>query len=162
MVAGKWRKGRDPMPFRPIRELDEIRRRFDEDVVRPVMHAVWERIPEEAKSWSPAMDIYEKGDNLVIKIELPGMKQEDIDLYVVEDSLTIKGKRDPDAGIKEDDYFRSEFAYGNIFRTVDLPYSVDTKNIDAVYEDGLLRVTLQRTAGSKPKKVTVQVKKSAA
>lgn len=139
-----------------------MRRRFDEDVVQPVMHAVWQRIPEEAKSWSPAVDVFEKGDNLMIKAELPGMKLEDIDAYVTEDTLTIKGDREQETGIKEENYFRSEIAYGGFYRSLDLPFSVDTKSIEAIYEDGILRISLQRAAGSKPKKVTVQVKRSTA
>ena len=160
MSTGRWRMGRDPSPFRPLRDLEEMRRRFDEDVVQPVMHAVWQRIPEEAKSWSPAVDIFEKGDNLMIRVELPGIKLEDIDVSVTEDTLTIKGDRNPESGIKEENYFRSEVAYGSFYRSISLPFSVDTKSIDALYEDGILRITLQRAAGTKPKKVSVQVKKN--
>jgi len=159
MFTGKMRKGHDSYAFRPMRELDDIRRRIDEDLVRPVLHAVYERIPEEAKSWSPAADVFEKGDNLMIKVQLPGMKQADIDLSVTTDSLTVKGIREPESGIKPEDYFQNEIAYGSVYRTIDLPFSVNTGNIEAVYEEGVLIVTLQRTAGSKPKKVSVQIKK---
>jgi HSP20 family protein len=162
MPAQQWRIGRNPNIFRPIRDLEDMRRRFDEDFVRPVMHAIWERVPEEAKSWSPAIDIYEKGDSLVIKTEIPGMKQEDIDVYVTEDTLTIKGERKPDAGIKDSDYHRSEIAYGGFYRSIDLPFGVDTQSIDAIYEDGILRINLKRTPGARPRRVTVQVKKGAA
>ncbi len=162
MAAERWRIRRDPAPFRPIRELDEIRRRFDEDIVRPVMHAVWERIPEEAKTWSPPIDVFEKADTLIIKAELPGMRQENIDGSASEDILTIKGERKQDTGVKDEDYYRNEIAYGTFYRAVDLPFIVDTKSVDAVYEEGILRVTLQRAAGSKPKKVTIQVKKGTA
>jgi HSP20 family protein len=162
MFNGKMRKGRGPTPFRPMREWEDMRRVIDEDVVRPVMHAVWDRIPEEMKAWSPSMDVFEKGENLMVKVELPGMKQEDIDLYVTDETLTIKGNRDPEAGIKEEDYYRNEIGYGSIYRMIDLPFAVDTKSIEALYEDGILRITLQRVAGSKPKRVTVQVKKGAA
>jgi HSP20 family protein len=126
------------------------------------MHAVWERIPEEVKGWSPSIDVFEKGDNFEVKVELPGMKQEDVDVSVSDDTLTIKGERMPESRVKEDDYYRSEIAYGSFYRSIALPSSVDTKNIEAVYEDGILRVTLQRAAGAKPKKVNVQVKKGTA
>jgi HSP20 family protein len=161
MFAGKSIMRRDPSPFRPIRELEQMRRRFDEDVVRPVMHAVWEHMPADMKSWSPAVEAFEKGDNLMVKVELPGMKQEDIKLYVTEDTLKIKGEREPESGTKDKDYFRSEFIYGSFSRSIDLPFGVDTKSIEAIYEDGILRIALQRAAGSEPKRVTVQVKKSA-
>ena len=160
MAEERWRTARDPAPFRPIRDLDDMRRRFDEDVVRPVMHAIWERIPEEAKTWAPPLDVYEKADNLMIKAELPGLKREDIDVYVTEDTLTIKGEKKRESAVKNEDYYRSEALYGGFYRTINLPYAVDTKNIDALYEDGILRITLQRMAGSKPQKISVQVKKS--
>ncbi|MBI4188446.1 MAG: Hsp20/alpha crystallin family protein [Chloroflexi bacterium] len=157
---GRFRRG--SALWRAPRELEEMRRRFEEDVVRPVMRAVWERIPEEVKGWSPSIDIFEKGDSVIVKVELPGMKQEDIDAFISGDTLTLKGERKPESGIKEENYDRSEIAYGNFYREVELPSGVDTKNIEAVYEDGILRITLQKAAGAKPKKVTVQVKKGAA
>ena len=91
MPEEKWRMRRD---------LEDMRRRFDEDVIRPVMHAIWERIPEEAKTWSPAVDVFEKVDSIIVKAELPGMKQEDIDVSVAEDYLTIKGEKKRKPGLK--------------------------------------------------------------
>jgi HSP20 family protein len=162
MAAERWRPRQGPGSFRPVRELEEMRRRFEEDFVRPVMRAVWERIPEEVKGWSPPIDVFEKGDNFEVKVELPGMKQEAVDVSVSDDTLTIKGERRPESSVKEEDYYRSEIAYGNFYRSIALPSSVDTRNIEAVYDDGILRVTLQRAAGAKPKKVNVQVKKGTA
>jgi HSP20 family protein len=161
MPEERWRAFHDTGTFRPIRDLEDMRRRIDEDVVRPVMHAIWERIPEEAKTWAPPIDVYEKADNLMIKVELPGMKREDIDVYVTEDTLTVKGEKKMEIGVKNEDYYRSEALYGAFYRTIRLPFAVDTKNIDAIYEDGILRLTLQRAAGSKPQKINVQIKKSA-
>ncbi len=162
MAQERWRTARDPGPFRPIRDLEDMRRRFDEDVVRPVMHAIWDRIPEEAKTWAPAIDMYEKADSLVIKAEIPGLKREDIDVYVSEDSLTIKGEKKRESSVKNEDYYRTEALYGPFYRTINLPYAVDTKNIDALYEEGVLRLVLQRAAGSKPQKITVQIRKASA
>jgi HSP20 family protein len=160
MAQESWRSGRDPGPFRPIRDFEDMRRRFDEELVRPVMHAIWERIPEEAKTWAPPVDVYEKSDSLIIKAELPGLKREDIDVYVTDDTLTLKGEKKRESSVKNEDYYRSESLYGPFFRTITLPYVVDTKDIDALYEEGILRITLQRAAGSKPQKITVQVKKA--
>ena len=161
MAEEMWRFRQGMGTFRPVRELEEMRRRLEDDVVRPVMRAVWERIPEEVKGWSPAVDVFEKGDTLVVKVELPGVKQDEVEVSASEDTLTVKGQRVREAGVKDADYDRSEIAYGNFYRSVALPANVDTKNIEAVYEDGILRVTLQRAAGARPKKVTIQVKKSA-
>jgi HSP20 family protein len=162
MSAERWRFHQGSRHSRPIRELEEMRRRFEDDIVRPVMHAVWEHIPEEAKAWSPSMDVFEKGDDFEVKVELPGIKQEDVDVSISDGKLTIKGERTPDSKVKDEDYYRSEIAYGSFYRSIALPSSVDTRNIDAMYEDGILRVTLQRAAGAKPKKINIQVKKGAA
>jgi HSP20 family protein len=159
MCAEMWKMRRDPQPFRPVKELDEMRRRFDEDVLRPVMHAVWEHMPEQMKSWSPPVEVFERADNLMVRVELPGMKQDDINVFATEKVLTIKGERKPESDVKDEDYFRSEFIYGSFSRSIDLPFAVDPGNIEAVYEDGILDITLERTAGSKPARVNVQVKK---
>jgi HSP20 family protein len=137
-----------------------MRRRFDAEVTRPIMRAVWDRIPEEMKARSPALDVFEKGDAFVVKAELPGMKQEDIDVSVSEDILTIKGERKKESGVKDEDYYRNEIAYGGFYRSIKLPSSVDAKKIEAVYEDGLLRLTFQNMPGTKSQKVTIQVKKA--
>ena len=148
--------------FRPSPELEEMRRRFEEDIIRPVMRSIWERIPEEQKGWAPPVDVIEKSDNFVIKVELPGIKHEDIDVSLSDDTVTIKGERKPESDIKDEDYDRSEIAYGSFYRSIALPSSVDTKSIEAVYKDGVLRVTLQKASGAKPKKSTVQVKNGTA
>jgi len=160
MSAESWGFRQGTGPFRPVRELDEVRRRFEDDIVRPVMRAVWERIPEEVKGWSPAVDVFEKDDAVVVKAELPGVKNEDVDVSVTEDTLTIKGDRNPESGVKDEDYDRREISYGSFYRSVALPSSVDTKNVEALYEDGILRVTLKRVGGAKQKRVNVQIKKA--
>ena len=162
MTPEKWNLRQNPWPFRPTREMEEMRRRFEEDIVRPAMRAVWERIPEDLKGWSPALDVFEKGDSVEIKVELPGVKEEDVDVSISNDMLLIKGQRKTESGIKEEDYSRNEIAYGNFYRTVPLPANVDVKNIEATYEDGILRIKLQRAAGAKAKKVNVEFKKSTA
>lgn len=146
------------LPFRPSPELDQMRRRFEEEVIRPLTRSIYGHIPDEQKGWAPPIDVIEKSDSFVVKIDIAGMKQEDIDVSVSDDTLTVKGERNPESDIKDEDYDRSEIVYGSFYRSVVLP-SIDTKNIEALYEDGILRVTLQKIAGAKPKKVTVRGKK---
>jgi HSP20 family protein len=161
MAPEKWTFGNNQWPFRPTREMEEMRRRWEEDVVRPAMHAVLERIPAEIKGWSPALDMFERGDSLEIKVELPGVKQEDVDVSLANDMLVIKGERKMDSGVKAEDYTRSEIAFGSFYRSIPLPPNADVKNIEAMYEDGILTIKLQRVAGAKPKKVNVAFKKPA-
>ena len=150
---------RRPVPLRPWRELEEWRRQFDEEFTRPLARAIWARLPEEEKGWAAPVDLYEKGEVVVARIELPGVKQEDIDVSVDDDVLTVKAEKKVDTTIKEEDFLRSEIDYGEIFRSVTLPAGIDTKNVDAVFNNGVLSVTMHRVAGAKPKKITIQVKK---
>lgn len=153
---------RERAPLRPLRELEEIRRRFEDDIARPLLRSIWDRIPEEVKMWAPSVDVFEKGDDLMVKVEIPGMKYEDIDVSVSEDTLVIKGEKEPDSSVKDEDYYRSEITYGSFYRFVALPSSIDTKNIEAVYEDGVLHITLKRALGAKPQRVKVRAKKGEA
>ena len=159
MAQDNWNMNQNPWPIRPTREMEEMRRRFEEDIVRPAMHAVWSRIPEEIKGWSPAVDVFERGDTLENKVDLAGVKQEDVDVSVSNDTLNIKGERKPEAGIKDQEYSRNEISYGNFYRSIPLPANLDIKNIAATYEDGILVIKLQRTAGAKAKKINVEFKK---
>ncbi len=159
---GNWGFTFGTGPFRPVRDIEEMSRRFETEFVRPAMRAVWERIPDNMKAWAPAVDVVEKGDNFEVTVELPGVKQADINVAVADDVLTVSGERKLDTAVKDQEYRRNEIGYGSFYRSVTLPAKVDTKNVEAVYEDGMLRITLQREAGVKTKKVNIQVKKGTA
>jgi HSP20 family protein len=133
MAQDNWNMNQNPWPIRPTREMEEMRRRFEEDIVRPAMHAVWSRIPEEIKGWSPAVDVFERGDNLEIRVDLAGVNQEDVDVSVSNDTLNIKGERKPESGIKDQEYSRNEISYGTFYRSIPLPANLDIKNIAATY-----------------------------
>jgi HSP20 family protein len=109
----------------------------------------------------PAVDVFEKNDKFIVKAEVPGMKEEDIDVSVVGDTLTIKGERKTETEVKEEDYYRCERSYGSFYRSIPLPSAVDASKIEASYEDGLLEVTLPKKAEVKPKKIAVSAKKKA-
>jgi HSP20 family protein len=160
MSSERWRPLRSAEQFRPVRDFEEMARRFEEDIVRPTMRAVWERIPEDVKGWSPAVDVFEKGDTIVVRVELPGLKQESIDVSVSEDVLTVKGERNRETAVRAEEYYRNEIAWGSFYRSISLPEMVQTENIDAVYMDGILVVSLRKAQGAKPKKVSVQVKRA--
>jgi HSP20 family protein len=162
MTTRTWRPGQSSGQFRPSRELEEMGRRFEDDFIRPIVRAVWDRIPREVKEWTPSIDIFEKNDNFEVKVELPDVKQEDIDLSLSEDTLTIRGERRPESSIKDEDYYHSEIVYGSFYRSIGLPSSIDTKNVEAAYEDGILRITLHRAPEAKPKKVNIRVNKGKA
>jgi len=77
------------------------------------------------RGWAPAIEVFEKEDKFVVKAELPGMKEEDIDVSVVGDTLTIKGERKAETEVKEEDYYCCERSYGSFLRSIALPSTVD-------------------------------------
>jgi HSP20 family protein len=110
-------------------------------------------------SWGPALEIGEHDDKYTIKAELPGMKQEEIEVSVLDHTLSIKGEKKHKEEVKKNGYHYSEVSYGTFYRSVTLPADVTTDKIEANYEDGVLVVNVPRTPEAKPKKVTVQSKK---
>ena len=158
MAMEKWRPRRGMARWSPFDMMEEMERRF-EDIFGREFPAVWRGIPLEERGWAPAIDVFEKGDKFVVKAELPGMKEDDIDISVVGDTLRIKGEKKTETEVKEEDYYRSERSYGSFFRSIALPPTVDANKIQADYEDGVLEVTLPKRAEVKPKKVAVTAKK---
>ena len=109
-------------------------------------------------SWVPAVEIYSNGQHeLVLKAELPDMKQEDIDLTVEDNTLTLRGARKLDEEVAEDQFHRIERSYGSFVRTFGLPPTVDAGRVSAEYKAGVLTVRLPLREEAKPKQIKVQV-----
>jgi HSP20 family protein len=161
MEIEKRRPGPGLIPWRPFRDLEEMQRRFDDVLGWPLLPAVWRRIPAAEMGWAPAVDVFEKDDKFVVKAELPGMKEEDINVSVVGDTLTIKGERKVESEVKEKDYYYCERSYGSFSRSLALPSNIDAGKIEANYEDGVLEISLPKIPEVKPKKVSVSAKKKA-
>ncbi|MFW6149949.1 MAG: Hsp20/alpha crystallin family protein [Chloroflexota bacterium] len=104
------------------------------------------------------MEVYEKGDDVMVRAELPGMKKEDIDISVLGDTLTISGERKSQSEVKDEDYYRCEMNYGTFSRSVALPAAVDANKVEASYDNGVLEVKLPKAEEAKPKKIEVKVK----
>jgi HSP20 family protein len=107
-------------------------------------------------SWSPAVDILEKGDNLVLRAELPGMNEKDIDVSVENGVLSLRGERKSNVEDKSENFHRTERYYGTFSRTFSLPTTVDVSKIHATYKDGILEVTLPKAETAKPKRVEIK------
>ncbi len=110
-------------------------------------------------SWAPAVDIYEKDGNIVLKAELPGVDPKDVDVRVENNLLTLRGERKFDNEVKRDQYHRVERSYGSFSRSFTLPNVVDTGNIKAEYRDGVLHMTLPKREESKPRQIQINVGK---
>ena len=101
------------------------------------------------------MDVYEDEHNLVLKLEVPGMNEEDLKVSVENNTLTVSGERKFEKEEKEENFHRIERRYGSFTRTFRLPNTVDQENVDASYDKGILKITLGKRAEAKPRQIKV-------
>jgi HSP20 family protein len=107
-------------------------------------------------AFSPQVDVTETDGEIKVSAELPGLGDEDIDVSLSNDVLTISGEKKEEEEQEGKDYYRMERSYGSFRRAIPLPAEVDADKVDAVFQKGVLTVTLPKTGESKTKKVTVK------
>ena len=107
--------------------------------------------------WAPALDVQEDKDKFTIRVELPGLKREDIDVSLQDDALVISGERQSEKVEEGVEVHRQERFYGRFQRALTLPERVAADKVKADYKDGVLTVTLPKTEEAKPKKIDVSV-----
>jgi HSP20 family protein len=108
-----------------------------------------------AGSFVPPVDVYEDEHNLILKLEVPGVNEEDLNVSVENDTLTVQGERKFEKEEKEENFHRIERRYGSFTRTFKLPNTVDSDKVEACYEKGILKITLAKRAEAKPKQIKV-------
>jgi HSP20 family protein len=108
-------------------------------------------------SFIPPVDVYEDAQQLVLKLEVPGIKQEDLDVRLENQTLTVKGERKFAAEEKQENFHRIERRYGSFYRAFTLPNTVDTENVAASYTAGVLKLELKKKAEAQPKQIKVNV-----
>ena len=104
----------------------------------------------------PPVNIWVGEDSAVVTAQLPGMSEKDIDLAIRADTLTIQGTREPEPAANTASWHRRERAYGSFSRVVELPFRVDSENVQARFVNGVLEVELQRPESDKPKRIQIQ------
>lgn len=110
----------------------------------------------------PPVDVYEDEHKIVLKLEVPGIQESDLDIRMENNTLTVRGERKFDHEEKEENFHRIERRYGSFYRAFTLPSTVDSENVQARYENGVLRLELLRKAESKPKQIKVNIGSNAA
>src|ERR1039458_7180929 len=108
-------------------------------------------------AFAPPVDVYEDAHKVTLKIEVPGIDEKDIDVRTETNTLTVHGERTFEKEEKEENYRRVERRYGSFTRTFTLPIIVDTENVSANYDKGVLKVNLPKKAEAKPKQIKVNV-----
>ena len=104
------------------------------------------------------LDMYQTANDVVVKAAVPGFKPEEVDISISGDTLTIKGEHKDEQEIKEEDYFCKECRYGAFSRSVALPVQVKSDKAEAVFENGILTLTLPKAEEIKPKQIKVKAK----
>jgi HSP20 family protein len=140
-------------PFWPLRRLQSELDRFFEDPFSSWLSPV-EPLYE---AWMPAVNVYEEKDQLVVKAELPGMKKEELEVFMSGDTLNIAGERKFANEEKTGTLHRSEQYFGRFHRSIRLPSSVKADKLAAHYKDGILTITCPKTEEAKRKAVAIKV-----
>lgn len=113
--------------------------------------------PLTTASFVPAVDIYEDAEKVVLKLEVPGIEEKDLDVRVENNTLTVKGERKFEKEEKQENFHRIERSYGSFYRAFTLPSSVDTENVQANYQAGVLKLELKKKAEAQPKQIKVNL-----
>jgi HSP20 family protein len=148
-------------PWRPWPGLATSWRELEERMDRLFAELIGRTTPMAAAApvempWRPAIEMFERDGKLIARVDLPGMKREEIKISASDHLLTISGERKVEAETKGATYYRCERAYGSFQRAIALPEDVDTGKITATYKDGVLEITLPKAKGSKTKTIPIQ------
>jgi len=134
--------------FDPFRDLTSFR----DDINRLVSRT----FGDGERTWTPAVDVFETGDSVVLKAELPGMRADDVDVEVDENVLTISGERTLTDEVEDGRFHRIERSYGRFSRSLTLPQGIRADGVTASFADGVLEVVVPKADEVKPRKVTIE------
>ncbi|HNT34232.1 MAG TPA: Hsp20/alpha crystallin family protein [bacterium] len=151
MAVVQWRPRQEWFPFPGLFSLREEMDRFFRD-------AVGEAATEGAVGFIPPLDLAESEDSFTVQLDLPGVKQEDIEVSILGRTLTVKGEKTKESEIKEQNYHRTERFVGSFRRAITLPSGVDAEKVKATYKAGVLELEIPKKEEAKPKQITVQTK----
>lgn len=145
-------------PFALMRQMTSDLERLFEESSWPAFRwpSRW-GIGAEATSWAPRIDVFEKDQRLVTRIDLPGLKKEDVKVEVTDGQLAISGERKHEKEEKGEKFYRSEREYGSFYRAVPLPEGVKVEDVKAMFTDGVLEVSVPLPAKPEAKARTVEI-----
>jgi HSP20 family protein len=139
--------------------FEEMERWFDEFFRRPfsAFPSLWRRpLPLEEEVF-PSVDIYEEGNDLVLKAEVPGIKKEDLEVKITEDTITIAGEKKKEEKVEKKDYYRIERSYGSFSRSFSLPSDLEVEKAKAKFENGILELRIPKSEKAKKKEIKISL-----
>lgn len=144
----RWTSAGDPARDRLTRLVDQVFSDFGGQMGRS-SEDVSDRV------WSPAVDISETGDALLLRAELPGLKREDVEITLENNTLTIRGERKFEKSAEDENFLRVESSYGSFARSFTLPGNVQTDKTKAHFQDGVLEIRLPKMDEAKPRRIEI-------
>lgn len=161
LVPSIWRKSAPPAKREeenPFYDFQQDMNRVFERFFKGFDVAPFEAPGDGFGKYNPSIDVKESEKEIVVTAELPGLEEKDFELLLGDDSLTLKGEKKEEKEDKGKDYYRMERSYGCFHRVIPLPEGIDTKNVDAKFKNGVLKVTLPKTEEEKKKVKKIAVK----
>lgn len=140
----------------PFRELERANNLFS--LLHEASNKSDRRGDLVAELWGPAVDIQDFADKITVKADLPGIDRKDVDVSVEDAALVIRGEKKEEAKTREKGYVRTERAYGNFYRAIELPAEVDEARVTAQYKDGVLEIVLPKRQEAKVQARKVEIK----
>lgn len=150
MALEKWRPRL--VGWSPIREIARLEKEM-EDMFGRLPQWPW---GDRERGWAPAVDMIDQKEELILRADLPGLDEKDIEVTVQDGTLTVRGERKEEKEEKKEDYYYSERSYGAFARTLMLPTNVDPDKVRATFSKGVLEVHLPKAKEAKGKKVEVK------
>ena len=146
--------------WEPFRDLVSTHDHFNQLFNETFARAFGNQQEVSPRAWVPPVDIGETEDSLVLKAELPGIKPDDVEIRVEDNTLYLKGERRFEKEVKEENLHRVERSYGTFSRSFALPSSIDSDKVKAEYQNGVLTLTMPKREEAKPKTIKIDVSKA--
>lgn len=157
MEIQNWRPVRELGKRLPWKEVEDLESMVAQNVGKPLM-SMFNRSPIES-NWIPAIDLYETDDGFSLRVELPGVEEKDIDISASDNSIMVKGRKRIHSGASEEHYRRSECMYGNFFRDILLPATINKEKTSASYHNGVVEISVLRSGRESARKIPVNKKR---
>ncbi|MBU0598664.1 Hsp20/alpha crystallin family protein [Patescibacteria group bacterium] len=138
------------MRWRPMWDMNDFEKFFEDMPMAP----------QKMASYTPAVDVYQDKNNVVVETPLAGVDPEKVNISVENDTLLIEGKSEHKSEVDEKNYYRKEVRQGSFYRAVALPAHIKADNAKATFENGMLKVVIPKVQEAKPKTIKVEVKKN--
>jgi HSP20 family protein len=146
--------------WEPFRDLVSTQDRFNQLFNDTFGRAFGDQQEVSPRAWIPPVDIYETGDSLVLKAELPGINPDDVEIRVEDNTLYLKGERKFAKEVEEENLHRVERSYGTFTRTFALPNTINADKVKAEYENGVLTLIMPKREEAKPRNIKINISKA--